>query len=60
MNIWNFEERTCSLVVAWIFEDINFFCDIFLYIIFVSISLRFNRATLVLASVAKENENVII
>ena len=48
--------RIYSLEVAWILEDIKLICEQFISIFFVSVPLKCNRATLVLASVAKKNE----
>ena len=48
--------RIYSLEVAWILEDIKLLCEQFISIFFVSVPLKCNRATLVLASVAKKNE----
>ncbi|XP_075665728.1 uncharacterized protein LOC142635465 [Castanea sativa] len=53
-------DRTCSLEVAWILEDIKLICEHFVDISFVSVPLKCNRAALTLASVAKENEKTIV
>lgn len=53
-------DRICSLEVAWILEDVKLICEQFVCMSFVSIPLRCNRATLVLASIAKESEEVIV
>ncbi|XP_075654704.1 uncharacterized protein LOC142624852 [Castanea sativa] len=53
-------DRTCSLEVAWILEDIKLICEHFVDISFVSVPLKCNRAALALASVAKENEEAIV
>jgi len=52
-------DRTCSLEVAWIFEDISIIRDSFIFISFASTLLRCNRAALALANAAKEKEEVI-
>lgn len=54
-NLWIY-----SLEVAWIREDIMLKCENFVNIPFVNILLRCNCPTLALASVAKENKDVIV
>ena len=53
-------ERTCSLKVAWILEDISIIRDSFVFISFVSTPLRYNHDALVLANAAKEKEETIV
>ena len=52
--------RTCSLEVAWIFEDISIIRDSFIFISFTSTLLRCNCAALALANAAKEKEEAIV
>ena len=51
--------RTCSLEVAWIFEDISIIRDSFIFISFTSTLLRYNHATLALANATKEKDETI-
>lgn len=53
-------ERICSLEAARIVEDISLISESFDFISFASIPLQCNRATLALASVAKDKEKAIV
>ena len=59
VNLLN-SDRICCLEGAWIIEDISLIRDSFSFISFHIIPLWCNRATLALASAAKENEEVIV
>ena len=52
--------RICCLEAAWIIEEISLIRYSFPFISFHSIPLPCNRAALVLASAAKEDEEVIV
>ena len=59
LNLLN-SDRIYCLEAAWIIEDISLIRESFSFISFHSIPLRCNRVALALASVAKENEEVIV